>query len=92
MTTVRLSLVITQGSLEGGDIRSWVKKGIVPLLKKKKATGWKYVEIPDVSHYYVPYKALYEGLRASFPDFAVSQDELAEGLNSMNETLGELAE
>jgi predicted alpha/beta superfamily hydrolase len=76
-------LVITQGSLEGGDIGSSVKKGIVPLLKKKKATGWVYVEIPGVSHNYVPYKALYEGLSAAFPDFAVSQGELAEGLSAI---------
>jgi hypothetical protein len=76
-------LVITQGSLEGGDIGNSVKKGIVPLLKKKKARGWKYVEIPDVSHNYVPYKALYEGVRASFPNFAVPQDELADGLDAI---------
>jgi len=73
-------LVITQGALEGGNIGNSVKGGIVPLLKKKNAKGWVYVEIPGVSHNYVPYKALYEGLRAVFPDFAVPQGELAEGL------------
>lgn len=73
-------LVITQGSLEGGDIGSSVKNGIIPLLEKKKAKGWQYVEIPGVSHNYGPYKALYEGLIAVFPDFAVPQDELVEGL------------
>jgi predicted alpha/beta superfamily hydrolase len=83
--TVRFEqrLVITQGSLEGGDIGSSVKKGIVRLLKKKKAQGWEYVEIPGVSHNYVPYKALYEGLRASFPGFAVPQDELVQGLDAI---------
>jgi predicted alpha/beta superfamily hydrolase len=79
----RQRLVITQGSLEGGDIGSSVKKGIVPLLKRKKAKGWEYVEIPGVSHNYVPYKALYDGLRAAFPDFAVPQDELVEGLAAL---------
>jgi pimeloyl-ACP methyl ester carboxylesterase len=79
----RQRLVITQGSLEGGNIGSSVKGGIVPLLDEKKAEGWEYVEIPDVSHNYVPYKALYEGLRAAFPDFAVPQGELVEGLASI---------
>jgi len=78
-------LVITQGSLESGDIGSSVKNGIVPLLEKKKATGWQYVEITGESHYYVPYKALYEGLRAAFPDFAVPQGELVEGLAAIKE-------
>ncbi len=78
-------LVITQGALEGGSIGSSVKNGIVPLLEKKKATGWQYVEIPGVSHYYVPYKALYEGLREAFPDFAVPQGELVEGLDAVKE-------
>jgi predicted alpha/beta superfamily hydrolase len=73
-------LVITQGSLEGGSIGSSVKNGIVPLLKEKETRGWEYVEITDVSHNYVPYKALYDGLRAAFPDFAVPQDVLVEGL------------
>jgi len=78
-------LVITQGSLEGGDIGSSVKNGIVRLLKKKKTKGWEYVEIPGVSHNYVPYKALYEGLQAAFPDFAVPQGELVEGLAAIKE-------
>jgi predicted alpha/beta superfamily hydrolase len=77
---LRQRLVITQGSLEGGDIGSSVKNGIVHLLRKKKANGWEFIEIPGVSHNYVPYKALYEGLRAVFPGFAVPQDELVEGL------------
>lgn len=79
-TSFEQRLVITQGSLEGGNIGSSVKNGIVPLLEKKKVKGWEYVEIPGVSHNYVPYKALYEGLRAAFPGFAVSQSVLVEGL------------
>ena len=84
-------LVITQGSLEGGDIGNSVKGGIVPLLEKKKATGWEYVEIPGVSHNYVPYKALYEGLRAAFPNFAVPQNELVEGLPAIKEHFRKLS-
>jgi predicted alpha/beta superfamily hydrolase len=76
----RQRLVITQGALEGGDIGNSVKGGIVPLLEKKKAQGWVYVEIPNVSHYYTPYQAFYEGLQAVFPDFAVPGNELGEGL------------
>jgi len=76
-------LVITQGALEGGDIGNSVKNGIVPLLHKKEAAGWEYVEIPGVSHNYVPYKALYEGLRAVFSDFAVPQDDLTDGLEAI---------
>ncbi len=83
-------LVITQGSLEGGSIGSSVKSGIVKLLKKKQAKGWEYVEIPGVSHYYVPYKALYEGLMAAFPGFVVSQDELAAGLPAIKKHYEEI--
>jgi predicted alpha/beta superfamily hydrolase len=81
----RQKLVITQGALEGGDIGNSVKGGIVPLLEEKKAQGWVYVEIPSVSHYYTPYQALYKGLQAAFSDFAVSQNELAEGLAAVKE-------
>jgi predicted alpha/beta superfamily hydrolase len=81
----RQRLVITQGALEGGSIGSSVKGGIVPLLEEKKAQGWVYVEIPGVSHYYTPYQALYEGLRAAFSDFAVPQNDLAEGLTAVKE-------
>jgi hypothetical protein len=81
----RQRLVITQGALEGGDIGNSVKGGMVPLLEEKEAKGWVYVEIPDVSHYYTPYKALYEGLQAAFPDFAVPGNELAAGLAAVKE-------
>ncbi len=76
-------LVITQGALEGGNIGNSVKGGIVPLLEVKKAKGWVYVEIPGVSHNYTPYKALYEGLQAAFPGFAVPQNELNQGLDAV---------
>jgi predicted alpha/beta superfamily hydrolase len=76
----RERLVITQGALEGGGIGSSVKGGIVPLLEEKEAKGWVYVEIPGVSHNYTPYQALYDGLQAAFPGFAVPQNELNEGL------------
>jgi predicted alpha/beta superfamily hydrolase len=81
----RQRLVITQGALEGGDIGNSVKGGIVPLLEEKKVKGWAYVEIPGVSHNYTPYKALYEGLQAAFPGFAVPQNELKEGLDTVKE-------
>jgi predicted alpha/beta superfamily hydrolase len=81
----RPRLVITQGALERGNIGNSVKGGIVPLLEEKKAKGWAYVEIPGVSHNYTPYKALYEGLQAAFPDFAVPPNELNEGLAAVKE-------
>jgi predicted alpha/beta superfamily hydrolase len=82
----RQRLVITQGALEGGgSIGNSVKGGIVPLLEEKKAKGWVYVEIPGVSHNYTPYKALYEGLQAAFPNFAVPGNELNEGLAAVKE-------
>lgn len=87
----RQRLVITQGSLEGGSIGNSVKGGIVPLLEEKKAKGWAYVEIPGVSHYYTPYKALYEGLQAAFPDFAVPGNELTEGLAAIKEHYAKLS-
>jgi predicted alpha/beta superfamily hydrolase len=87
----RQRLVITQGALEGGNIGNSVKSGIVPLLEEKKAKGWVYVEIPDVSHYYTPYKALYDGLQAAFPDFAVPQKDLNEGLAAVKEHYAKVA-
>jgi tetratricopeptide (TPR) repeat protein len=47
--------------------------------------GWAYVEIPGVSHNYTPYKALYDGLLAAFPGFAVPQKELEQGLDAVKE-------
>jgi pimeloyl-ACP methyl ester carboxylesterase len=82
---LRQRLVITQGSLEGGDIGNSVKGGIVPLLEEKNVKGWVYVEIPGVSHNYTPYKALYEGLQTAFPGFAVPQNELNQGLDAVKE-------
>jgi len=82
-TEFRQRLVITQGALEGGPIGSSVKGGIVPVLEEKNAKGWTYVEIPGVSHNYTPYKALYEGLQAAFPDFAAPQDDLNAGLSAV---------
>jgi predicted alpha/beta superfamily hydrolase len=87
----RRRLVITQGALEGGSIGNSVKGGIVPLLREKKAKGWAYVEIPGVSHNYTPYRALYDGLRAAFPAFAVPQDELNEGLAAVKEHYSNLS-
>jgi hypothetical protein len=63
----------------------------VPLLKKKKTKGWQYEEIQGVSHYYVPYKALYEGLRAAFPDFAIPQGELVKGLDTIKKHYNKLS-
>jgi predicted alpha/beta superfamily hydrolase len=81
----RQRLVITQGALEGGDIGSSVEGGIVPLLEGKRAQGWTYVEVPGVSHNYTPYQALYAGLQAAFPDFAVPQSALDEGITAVKE-------
>jgi predicted alpha/beta superfamily hydrolase len=90
-TEFRQRLVITQGALEGGDIGRSVEDGIVPLLEGKKAKGWVYVEIPGVSHNDAPYTALYEGLQAAFPGFAVPQDELDEGLAAVKEHYAKLS-
>lgn len=87
----RQRLVITQGALEGGNIGNSVKGGIVPLLEEKKVKGWVYVEIPGVSHYYTPYKALYDGLQAAFPDFAVPQKDLNEGLAAVKDHYAKVA-
>ena len=81
----RQRLVITQGALEGGDIGISVSSGIVPLLQEKNVKGWVYVEIPNVSHEYTPYKALNDGLQAAFPGFAVPQNKLQEGLDAVKE-------
>jgi len=85
-------LVITQGKLEErGDIGRSVKSGIVALLEKKKAQGWAYVEIPGVCHNDTPYQALYGGLQAAFPGFAVPTDDLKKGLAAVKEHYAKLS-
>jgi predicted alpha/beta superfamily hydrolase len=84
-------LVITQGALERGDIGNSVKGGIVPLLERKRVTGWAYVEIPGVSHNYTAYGALYDGLQAAFPGFAVPQAELNRGLDAVKKHYADLS-
>ena len=63
-------LVITLGSLEGGDMDGSVRKLFAPLLMNQGPSNLTFTlrEIPDEGHGYVPYKAYYDGLPAAFAD------------------------
>ncbi|MBU0692033.1 tetratricopeptide repeat protein [bacterium] len=76
-------LIITQGSLEGGDINASVRKGLVALLRDYSITGWDFIEIPNEGHSFVPYKALYEALPQLFSDWILPADSVAAGSDAV---------
>ncbi len=75
-------LVVTLGTLEGGDMDGSVRKNFAPLLTNQGTSDLPFtlVEIPDEGHDYVPYKAFYEGLLAAYDDWIVPQEVLRRGL------------
>jgi len=80
-------LTITCGTLEGGSIDRGVRKGFVPLIKKKLSNEYQFnlIEIPDEDHSFVPYKAFYEGLASIFSDYRMPFERINEGYNSVEE-------
>jgi predicted alpha/beta superfamily hydrolase len=85
-------LVITQGTKEVGGIPSSVKNGIVQLLRDKSTEGWKFIEIPDEVHSIVPYKALYAGLTEAYDDYALTQEVIDGGTESVRSHYARLSE
>lgn len=75
-------LVITLGTLEGGDMDGSVRKLFAPLLMTQGPPNLAFTfrEIPDEGHSYVPYKAYYDGLLAAFAEWMVPTEVLREGL------------
>lgn len=80
-------LVITLGTLEGGDMDGSVRKLFAPLLMNRApaSLAFTFREIPDEGHGYVPYKAYYDGLSAAFADWVVPPEVLQEGLEAVEE-------
>lgn len=70
------SMVVTLGAAEGGDMGRSVRDGFAPLVQPSARSRLRisFIEIPDEGHEYVPYKAMLEGLRATFPDWRIPPD------------------
>jgi predicted alpha/beta superfamily hydrolase len=86
-------LVITLGTLEGGDMDGAVRKQFAPLLTGQGPPNlaFTYREIPDEGHGYVPYKAYYDGLSAAFADWIVPREVVQEGLEAVQRFFADLA-
>lgn len=86
-------LVITLGALEGGDIDRSVRRGLVPLFESDRSAAHVLtsVEIAARGHYFVPYQAIFDGLQALFKDWALPQERLSGGLESVQDFYRELS-
>lgn len=79
------TLVVTLGSAEqgGGDISigDSVYRSFLPLMREEPAKDldFRLIKIPEEGHYYVPYKAIYEGLKALYVDWILPEDDLNKG-------------
>jgi predicted alpha/beta superfamily hydrolase len=78
-------LVITLGTLEGGDMDGAVRRDFIPLLARARrpAPDFTFVEIPNENHGHVPYKAYFDGLSRLYSDWLVPSDVLRGGLASV---------
>jgi predicted alpha/beta superfamily hydrolase len=63
--TINKPLVVTLGSLEGGDMGASVRMGFVPLLRRQSISDlfFEYVVIVGEGHDQVPFKGLSDGLK-----------------------------
>jgi predicted alpha/beta superfamily hydrolase len=86
-------LVVTLGALEGGDMDRAVRRGLVPLFKSEGSAALAFtpIEIAERGHSYSPYEAFFDGLRALFEDWALPQERLSGGLESIQEFYQELS-
>ncbi len=75
-------LVVTIGTQEGGNIGRTVRDGFISRMKKGLGKGnvFRTVDIPDEGHSYVPYKAIYEGLKSLYSDWTMPGEVLQDGL------------
>ncbi len=78
-------LTLTLGTLEGGDMGRSVRDGFVPIMKEKLDSSFpfKFVEIPDEGHSFVPYKAIYEGLISIYSDWRMPNEIINEGFHAV---------
>jgi predicted alpha/beta superfamily hydrolase len=86
-------LVITLGTLEGGDMDGAVRRNFVPLLasQRQPALDFAFVEIPDEDHGHVPYKAYFDGLRALYSDWLLPSEVLQEGSTAVDRFFEDLS-
>ncbi len=78
-------LIVTIGSLEGGDMGRSVRDGFIPLLTShvKKSSRFKAVELPLEDHTFGPYKAIYEGLKALYSDDLIPGEIIDKGSDAV---------
>ncbi len=78
-------LIVTIGALEGGDMGRSVKDGFFPKMRKSpgEKTAFTFIEIPEESHSYVPYKAYYQGLLALFADWMMPNEIMNDGFEGI---------
>jgi len=79
------TLVVTVGSQEGGNIGRSVRDGFIRSMENKLAKGkpFRAIEIPDEGHNYVPYKAIFEGLKSVYSDWMMPGAVLQDGLEAI---------
>ncbi len=86
-------LVVTLGASEGGDMDRSVRRGLVPLLKSDRLATRVFtpIEIAERGHYYSPYQAFFDGLQTLFRYWALPQERLSGGLESVQDFYRELS-
>jgi predicted alpha/beta superfamily hydrolase len=86
-------LAVTLGTLEGGDMDRSVRRGFIPLFESGRLTAGAFtpIEIAERGHYYSPYQAFFDGLRALFEYWALPQERLGGGLESIQGFYQELS-
>jgi predicted alpha/beta superfamily hydrolase len=89
----RKPLVVTLGAAEGSGMRGAVHDSFVSLFEQRSSDEHSvtYVEIPDEGHRYVPYKALFDGLRALYSDWVLPGQVLEGGLDAVVTFYAELS-
>lgn len=83
--TMGAPLVVTLGTLEGGDMGESVRDSFVPLLEGQPAgrLSFRFVEIPYESHEYVPFQAWFDGLRAVYSDWNIPNSVVDSGFEAV---------
>ncbi len=86
-------LVVTIGALEGGDMDRSVRRGFIPLFEDDRpdVSAFTPIEIAEREHYYSPYEAFFDGLRALFKNWGLPQERLNGGLDSVQNFYQELS-
>jgi predicted alpha/beta superfamily hydrolase len=86
-------IVVTVGSLEGGNIGRSVRDGFISLMTRGFGNKgfFRSIEIPEENHNYVTYKALYEGLKMLYSDWQMPGDLLGGGLEAVRKFYARLS-